>query len=124
MRNNVIKWFLTLGVATLALATNYGLSHLAPGLYAATYAFIAAAVLFVRLLPGEGIGDRWANFLIGYTGAITTSLAAWYWLQGEGGLQSPLHALVVIAVLTIITLVVGTTAYRAISSLNAGEREE
>ena len=124
MKNNVIKWFLTLSVATLALATNYGLSHLEPGLYAATYAFIAASVLFVRLLPGEGIGDRWANFVIGYTGAVTTSLAAWYWLQGEGGLQSPLHAWIVLAVLLIITLVVLITAYRALSSLNTRERED
>lgn len=110
MKVNFIKWLFTIGLATIALANFVWLSDLNPGLNAATFALIASAALFVRLLPGQGISNRWANFAIGYTGSVTTFAAAWYWLESEGGIQSFLHLSIVISIFLIITLVIIITA--------------
>ncbi|MYC30191.1 MAG: hypothetical protein F4X65_08895, partial [Chloroflexi bacterium] len=110
MAANYIKWLLALSVTGIALANLIWLTGLSSGLYAATYALISSAVLFVRLLPGQGNANRSANFVLGFTGSITTFLAARYWLQGEGGIQSLAHASVVASVFLIIALVVIITA--------------
>ena len=110
MNTTLVKWVFTLAAATLILVTAFYLSGLSQGSYAATYALIASAVLFIRLLPGHGNANRSANFVLGFTGSITTFLAAWYWLQGEGGIQSLAHASVVASVFLIIALVVIITA--------------
>ena len=110
MKANIVKWLFTTGLATIALANFVWLSNLNPGLNAATFALIASAALFVRLLPGQGRPNRWANFAIGYTGSVTTLAAAWYWLESEGGIQSPLHLSIVFSIFLIITLVIIITA--------------
>lgn len=124
MTNNILKWALTLVVAALTLTNTYVLSDLKPGALAATYALIASAVLFVRLLPGQGTSNRWANFVLGYTGSITTFLAAWFWLAGEDGLQSTSHALVVLAVFLTIALVLIINAISTFRSLGQEEDDE
>ena len=109
---NFVKWLLILMVVALILGTTFYLTGLSPGLYAATYALIASAVLFIRMLPGQGTANRWANFATGYTGSVTTFLAAWYWLESEGGMHSVSHFWIVITVFIVIVLATIITALR------------
>lgn len=97
-------------VSGLLVINAFRLSDADDGLKAATYALIASGILFVGFVPGEGDSNRLAVFILQYSGAAATFLAAWYWVLDAGGLNSDSHIYVAGAVLAVIVLVILTRA--------------